>query len=609
MTDRAMFIAFLFLASTSFADSSTQTDWSGSSGVWGPVLELGIDFYSDSGTNPWGYPGNLALGYVDDIKEHEVVLGYEGAWTVRGTDMDGDGDVDILGGAYTDHQVDWWENLDGEGTSWLIHSIDAYFSVDTVRPIDIDGDGDIDVVGIGEDSVLVWKNLDGIGTVWEQFVVNGAYDSAVTTDCGDFDGDGDADIVSSSTWLDRHSWFENMDGSGENWQEHVIDQGITGFQWVVSVDMDEDGDQDVLKTGDWSIGWYENTDGSGMNWVKHTIREDWVGICIQPSDVDGDGDIDVICCHTSATPQVCWFENDGMGLMWKMHAIDNNALGAQAVWPEDFDRDGDVDVAGAITNQIYKKIVWWENLDGVGLTWGIHVVDPDFYNPMDIHTADVNGDGEWDLIGAGAQSIGNRICWWHILSHPDWGGLESSVLYTQGSPLWNDITWSSNEPEGTQVGFQVRASAFADSMEFTDWSDTLWSPASLQGILDDGDAYVQYRVFLKTTDSDTTPVLHEVTLSWDPLGTGDHEPDLFELLPVVPNPGMGTVTLRFTLPISSPVELSVYDIAGRCEFKLPEAVYGPGVHAVSIGDLVPGVYFCRMETEGYRGGNRFVVIR
>jgi hypothetical protein len=25
--------------------------------------------------------------------------------------MDGDGDVDILGGAYTDHQVDWWEEF------------------------------------------------------------------------------------------------------------------------------------------------------------------------------------------------------------------------------------------------------------------------------------------------------------------------------------------------------------------------------------------------------------------------------------------------------------------------------------------------------------------
>jgi hypothetical protein len=353
------------------------------------------------------------------------------------------------------------------------------------------------VVGIGEDSVLVWKNLDGIGTVWEQFVVNGAYDSAVTTDCGDFDGDGDADIVSSSTWLDRHSWFENMDGSGENWQEHVIDQGITGFQWVVSVDMDEDGDQDVLKTGDWSIGWYENTDGSGMNWVKHTIREDWVGICIQPSDVDGDGDIDVICCHTSATPQVCWFENDGMGLMWKMHAPSTTMPWAPKP-------------CGQKTLTVMVMLMWpgrsltkstTRRLSG-GRTWTEWDLPGEFmlWTPISIilwtfTTADVNGDGEWDLIGAGAQSIGNRICWWHILSHPDWGGLESSVLYTQGSPLWNDITWSSNEPEGTQVGFQVRASAFADSMEFTDWSDTLWSPASLQGILDDGDAYVQYRVF------------------------------------------------------------------------------------------------------------------
>ncbi|MHC4991242.1 MAG: FG-GAP-like repeat-containing protein, partial [Planctomycetota bacterium] len=37
-------------------------------------------------------------------------------------DLDGDGDLDLLGAA-PDEPVTWWENLTGDGGEWLRHPI------------------------------------------------------------------------------------------------------------------------------------------------------------------------------------------------------------------------------------------------------------------------------------------------------------------------------------------------------------------------------------------------------------------------------------------------------------------------------------------------------
>ena len=67
-----------------------------------------------------------------------------------------------------------------------------------------------------------------------------------------------------------------LDGTGDNWVEHVILNNYGNARAVNSVDMDSDGDLDVIAAGFDCLGWLENTDGSGLSWAGHPIPDPFV---------------------------------------------------------------------------------------------------------------------------------------------------------------------------------------------------------------------------------------------------------------------------------------------------------------------------------------------
>jgi hypothetical protein len=83
---------------------------------------------------------------------------------VYAADLDGDGDIDILGGSQNDNTVAWWENLNGDGSTWLEHIVDDnYLEAVAVYAADIDGDGDTDIMAAGavENAIRWWENKGG----------------------------------------------------------------------------------------------------------------------------------------------------------------------------------------------------------------------------------------------------------------------------------------------------------------------------------------------------------------------------------------------------------------------------------------------------------------
>jgi len=351
------------------------------------------------------------------------------------------------------------------------------------------------------------------------------------------------------------------------------------------------------------IIWWENDDGAGTTWVEHPVDEDFdAAETVYSADVDGDGDMDVLGAARDAD-DITWWENvDGAGTSWVEHPVDEDFDGARAVLSMDVDGDGDMDMLGAA--QYGDKITWWENMDGAGTSWVEHPVDEDFDGAWSVHAADVDGDACMDVLGAARTA--DDISWWDINSVQPSGMLESSILDTQMYPGWDYLEWSSDTPTGTSVGMQVRSSGDPGSMGA--WSDTLFMPTMLTGILASGDRYMQYRVILETDDLEVTPVLYDIMVTWDDMGIEEGEvPDVLALLPISPNPSQ-TPSVRFSIPEPAAVDILVVDLTGRLVGQFQEAVYQSGYHNILLDELEPGIYFCRMISGDFTATQRFVVI-
>jgi hypothetical protein len=160
--------------------------------------------------------------------------------------------------------------------------------------------------------------------------------------------------------------------------------GFTGAFWVDAADIDDDGDIDVLGAagfGGNTTAWFENTDGAGTVWNQTTLSNTFqLAVGIHASDVDGDGDQDILGASFGAFPsgaggRVVWWEN---GAGWTLHPVDNSYLGAVGVYSGDVDGDGDMDVVGAAN--VDQEFTWWENVNGSGTSWTRQAVGTNFAN-------------------------------------------------------------------------------------------------------------------------------------------------------------------------------------------------------------------------------------
>ena len=592
-----------------YGDSVVQTDWTGGSGVLGPVTDWGSYFYLDNSLEWGSFPGDVLLQFSPE--EHTADGDFDGASSVYAEDIDGDGNMDILGAARDADDITWWENTDGLGTSWTEHTVDGDFDgAYSVYSADIDGDGNMDVLGaaFADCDITWWENTDGLGTSWTEHIIDGDFADARSVYSQDINGDGDMDVLGAAYIDDDITWWENADGLGTSWIEHIVEGDFNGAWSVYASDVDDDGDMDILGAAPMAddIIWWENADGLGTSWIEHTVDEDFVGAwSVYSADIDDDGDMDVLGAAYEVDDITWWENTDGLGTSWTEHTIDGDFDGAGSVYSEDMDDDGDMDVLGS--SWYASDIKWWENEDGSGLSWNEHSIDGDFNLAVSVYSEDIDSDGKMDILGAANDD--NDISWWDYSNYSTSGELESSILYLGNDPDWGYIDWNASAPSGTSVALFVRASDNYADMGV--WSDTITAPCALDAILNDYDSYFQYKVLLETVNSAATPSLHDITLTWDPLGIGETaepNPGGIELLPIAPNPSSGSPTIRFGLHEPAYVDISIFDLSGRLVSENHGNEYSPGYHEFLLVDLSPGTYFCKMTSEDFTASERFVVI-
>ena len=297
-------------------------------------------------------------------------------YAIHAADLDGDGDMDVLSTSQNNYRtagkIAWYENTDGQGTFTGPQNIleDQGNGQWSVYATDLDGDGDMDVVSGYRNNLKWYENLGGGTFKTDHPAISTTIAVPYSIYAADVDDDGDMDVLATSEdWPRQVAWYENK---GINtFTEHVIALSQAGsplgtLPSVYADDLDGDGDTDVLTASyDDKIRWYENTDGKGTFSTEKVVTSNADGAgSVYAADVDNDGDIDILSASFNDR-KIAWYENLGSKTFSEQKIINAEASGANTVLTADFDGDGIIDVFSSsqsdtdYTND--KKLAWYKN--------------------------------------------------------------------------------------------------------------------------------------------------------------------------------------------------------------------------------------------------------
>lgn len=233
---------------------------------------------------------------------------------VRASDLDGDGDPDLLVaafGAYKTGQILWLEQI--PGGNWKQHVLLSRNGVSHVPVGDLDGDGRPDFVALvsqEHEEIVLHRNAGG-GKFEAHLIYRAPHPMFGLSgiELADLDGDGDLDIVfTNGDALDQDPtpkpWhgvrlLENLGRMRFAPRELAL---FPGAYAVRAGDLDGDGDLDLVVTSmlnEWSdpsrlsILWLENR--GELRFVAHPIDTSPTFLATAAvGDLDGDGRQDVI---------------------------------------------------------------------------------------------------------------------------------------------------------------------------------------------------------------------------------------------------------------------------------------------------------------------------
>jgi hypothetical protein len=542
--------------------------------------------------------------------EHGIGDGYYNVDAPGCDDLDDDGDMDIIASARNGNigGVRWYENDGSE--NFTEHEITAapYFGQNEpfIPTGDIDGDDDIDfcLVRTNQHYVDWWENdLDGTGT-FVLHEISGGYTSPVHPWLADLDRDGDLDIVTSSDGLGTVDWWEN-DGAGNfDSSPHVIAPNYPNAQHFAVLDVDYDGDEDVLtaSAGDNALDWWQNMD-DGEDFIQGRFQSDYAGACgCWADDITGQG-IPIALATARVGDSVDWFQiiagyRDSGELMSSILDIgdisDYDQYWGDIQWTADTPAYTDVSFCVRSSNDWGDMREWSPTITESGANLSDYL-EPNtryFQYKVNLTTGDADTPTLYDV-----------TVYWHEATDTGVGEYDFDASPAERGIV---LTWDCNDED--VCGFNLYRSTETDETKTARRgiiNDKLVTGSPPFKYLDDTVSEgATYSYWLEIIDAaGAAETVGPATCEWN-----GSLPTTYALYQSRPNPARGSVTIAFDLPESAEVSLSVYDISGRKVATLVDEAMAAGTHELTATGLAPGVYVYRLGARDYTAAKKMVIV-
>jgi len=282
----------------------------------------------------------------------------------------------------------------GEAPAFHLHVVNPESAYEACAAIDVNRDGKLDIVCSG-----FWYEAPAWTRHFlrEVQVIRGRYDDYSHMPL-DVNGDGWMDYVSANYRSQSIYWVENPRGAGGAWKKHVVDEPGP-METAIPVDVDGDGQLDVLPNGAKFAAWWElmlgQIDGQAPKpvWLRHELPREVAGHGVGFGDVNGDGRGDIVGPHG-------WLEapEDRRGGRWRMHEefeLDDDCSVPMLIL--DVDRDGDGDL---VWGRGHNYGLYWleQTVSDAGRRWTRHCIDSEWSQAHALLWADLDNDGHNELI-------------------------------------------------------------------------------------------------------------------------------------------------------------------------------------------------------------------
>jgi hypothetical protein len=397
---------------------------------------------------PWPAPGHAEDAKGDVVfprfRMQEIETGLKVGYAVLLVDLNGDGKKDIV--VVDTTRVVWYEN-----PTWKRRTIiEGQTKPDNVciAAADISGDGQLDLAlgadwkpfNTKEGGTLQWlKRGKTLDEPWTLYPI-GTEPTVHRIRFADLDGSGKPQLIvgplmghnstQKNNWMDGQpvrmlAYHIPKDPTRDRWVPEVLDESLHVVHNFWPVESASGKGMDILTASYEGVSLLRRT---GDKWTRQLIG---AGNQSNPKGNRGASEIKQGKLKNGgryiATIEP-WHGNqvvvytppaDPARKLWDRHVVDEQLRWGHAVWCADLDGDGDDELIIGVRDDPQGQDAFRERrgvriykaTDGKGAKWVRHMLDNGGVAVEDMAAADLNNDGRIDIVAVGRQTGNVRIYW------------------------------------------------------------------------------------------------------------------------------------------------------------------------------------------------------